>query len=178
MPEAIHTDRLILRSLTQEVFNHVFSTMDEKALEDYFGGQEALNKQRNRYNKGLTTFNRSFYNFQILEKQSGRLIGNCGFHTWYTEHSRAEIGYDITDPADWGKGYMSEAVRVVLSFGFERLGLNRIEALVGPNNEASLSIVRKYGFVQEGVLKSHYCKNGVMEDSVIFGLLRQDYYSE
>lgn len=175
VPETIHTDRLVLRPLTQEVFDHVFSALDDDALEAYFGGKEALNKHRSRYQKGLTTFNRSFYVFQIIERATGKLIGNCGFHTWYTEHSRAEIGYDITDQANWGKGYMSEAVRAIIPFGFDKMQLNRIEALVGPDNQASLAIIRKFGFVQEGILRGHYYKNGVMEDSVIFGLLRSDY---
>lgn len=173
--EEIHTERLILRSLTQDVYDHVFSDYSEDALQDFFGGHEALEKNRSRYEKGLTTFNRSFHNFQLLLKDSGELIGTCGFHTWYTEHSRAEIGYDITNPGHWGKGYMSEAVREIIRYGFERLSLNRIEALVAPGNNASLSILQKFGFVKEGYLRSHYFKNGNMEDSVMYGLLKEDF---
>jgi ribosomal-protein-alanine N-acetyltransferase len=53
--------------------------------------------------------------------------------------------------------------------------LNRIEAFIGPGNIPSLKLIAKSGFIQEGHLRGHYCKKGIMEDSLVFGLLREEY---
>ena len=62
-----------------------------------------------------------------------------------------EIGYHLL-PAHWGKGYATEAARLILAFGFEILGLPRIHAVVLPRNRPSLRIVDKLGFTQKGTL--------------------------
>lgn len=50
-----------------------------------------------------------------------------------------------------------------------------MEAFIGPNNIASQKVVLRQGFKQEGILKDHYCTNGVIGDSIVFGLLKKDY---
>ena len=55
------------------------------------------------------------------------------------------------------------------------MGLNRIEAFVSPANEPSLRLLRGFGFAEEGRLRGHYCKNGMIEDSLCFGLLRNEW---
>ena len=70
---------------------------------------------------------------------------------------------------------MTEAIDPIIGYGFNTLNLNRIEAYVGPDNLASLSILKKQNFKNEGLLKSHYFKNGIAEDSLVFALLREDW---
>ena len=129
-----------------------------------------------KFRKGLTMHNRSFRNFLLIDKDGGNVIGKCGFHTWYPDHSRAEIGYNMINDEVKGKGYMKEAMRPILNYGFETMKLNRIEAFIGRRNEASQRLVKGCGFVEEGVMREHYCKNGVIEDSVCFSLLRREFY--
>jgi ribosomal-protein-alanine N-acetyltransferase len=136
---------------------------------------EALEKEKQKYKIGLSTHNRSFVNFQILDKTNGKMLGACGFHSWYTDHARAEIGYALHDENTKAKGMMSEAMKAVLHYGFERMRLNRVEAFISPKNIPSLKLAAKFGFTEEGLLRSHYCKDGNMEDSAVFGLLREEY---
>jgi ribosomal-protein-alanine N-acetyltransferase len=70
---------------------------------------------------------------------------------------------------------MKEALVPIINFGFEEMKLNRIEAFVGPKNEASMKLVKKFGFKHEGVMRQHYNYNGTLEDSLVFGLLREEY---
>jgi len=63
----------------------------------------------------------------------------------------------------------------IIDYGFNTMQLNRIEAFISPNNIASQKTVLGQGFRQEGVLKEHYCKDDVIEDSLVFGLLKKDY---
>ncbi len=71
-----------------------------------------------------------------------------------------------------GKGYTSEATITLIKYGFTKLNLNRIEAIIAPENTASLKIIEKLGMQKEGHLKQHYMSSGAAEDSIIFGILK------
>lgn len=175
--ELLETERLRLRKVTPEVYAHVFDVFDDEELQHFFGhpNQEEVKKEFNRFRNGLTTFNKTFLLFHLLEKNSGRNIGSCGFHTWYTDHARAEIFYMLTDESLRNTGLMREAMETVVRYGFEVMQLNRIEAFISPTNVPSLQLVKGFHFRQEGHLRQHYCKNNVHEDSLVFGLLREEY---
>jgi [ribosomal protein S5]-alanine N-acetyltransferase len=53
--------------------------------------------------------------------------------------------------------------------------LNRIEAFVGTENEASKRLVKGLGFTEEGLLRGHYINNGIAEDSLVYGLLKSEF---
>ena len=118
---------------------------------------------------------KSFLYFHLLEKHTNSVIGWCGYHTWFTQHRRAEIGYVLNDDSNKGKGYMKEALPAVLKYGFEKMDLHRIEALVAPGNIPSLKLLQHTGFTHEGLLRQHYMKNSLLEDSAIFSLLCHEY---
>lgn len=175
--ELLETDRLHLRKITPAEYAYVFESYDDDALQHFFGhaSTEDVKKEGERFRKGLTTFNKTFLLFHLLEKNSGRNIGSCGFHTWYTDHARAEIFYMLTDESLRNTGLMREAMATIIRYGFEVMKLNRIEAFISPNNVPSLQLVKGFHFRQEGHLRQHYCKNNVLEDSLVFGLLREEY---
>lgn len=176
--EEIITERLILKKLTPEIYHFVFENLAEPDLMIFFGfdSWQELSKEKDKYEKGISTYNRSFLNFQLIDKQSNRIIGWCGFHTWYTEHNRAELGYMLRDEESKGKGIMTEALKPIIEYGFNEMKLSRIEAFVGPDNQPSQKLLKKLKFVQEGLLRQHYFKNNKMEDSLVFSLLKNEYY--
>ena len=170
------TPRLILKILSPEDFIYTFENNSESEIKKILGhnSDEEYLKEKNKYENGYTTYNRSFKYFQIIKKNSGTIIGGCGFHNWYPDHRRAELGYVITEEEFKGKRIMSEALEVVIDYGFNKLNLHRIEALVGTNNIPSLKLMGKFNFVKEGVLRQHYFVNNQFEDSVIFSKLHSD----
>lgn len=129
----------------------------------------------NQYLRRIYDFNQSFVNFLMVSREENRVIGMCGFHTVVKSHNRGEIGYEIYREEHKRKGYMSEALPEILRYGFEVMELHRIEALIGPNNTASLALVNRIGFVREGYLREHYLRKGIYEDSVMFSLLRNEF---
>ena len=167
----------MLRSLNNEQYIEVIENYSDEALMEFFGyaNSEELVKEKERYKGGLTMFNKSFFFFHMVEKVSGKTVGWCGYHTWYIPHQRAEIGYTIYDPANRNKGFMKEALPLVLAYGFDKMGLNRIEAFTSPENNISMNLLLKNGFEREGLLREHYKSEGAIGDSVVFGLLRKDY---
>jgi len=174
--EYVDTPRLRLRLVSDEQYAEILHSASDNELALFFGFSRAeqVQAERAKAQKGVATYNRLFRVFHILQPQDQRNIGWCGFHSWYTEHSRAEIGYALHSSDDWGRGYMSEVLPFVLQYGWEALQLHRIEAFIGPENSASLRLVQKLGFIQEGHLRQHYRKQGRIEDSLVFALLRSD----
>jgi ribosomal-protein-alanine N-acetyltransferase len=172
--EIIETPRVRLRKITPEVYNFVFSNYNNDELKFFFGfaDDESLEKERDKYEKGLSTYNRSFLYFQLL--QNDKVIGTAGFHTWYHDHSRAEIFYVLRDDAYKRQGIMSGLMPLLLNYGFNTMKLHRIEAMTATYNEPSIRLLQKSGFKREGHLREHYFVNGKMEDSLIFSLLKSE----
>ncbi|GGJ87526.1 hypothetical protein GCM10010123_16390 [Pilimelia anulata] len=86
----------------------------------------------------------------------------------------AKLGYAVR-AADWGRGYATDACRTMLDFGFGPLGLHRVSAAVGPDNAASLAVVRKLGMRHEGRLRDHVHTNDAWRDSELFSILRAEW---
>ncbi|RQO30281.1 N-acetyltransferase [Taibaiella sp. KBW10] len=172
----IETDLLRLRLLGEAEYKYIFECLSDPEIIELLGldSEEALQKEKAKYVRGYITFNKSFLFIQVLDKE-GRHIGMSGFHTWYLDHARAEIFYILYNDENKGKGIMSEALPAIISYGFNEMKLNRIEAMIEPNNMASLKLVEKFNFSREGEMIDHYCKDGVMENSVIYGLLKTTY---
>jgi len=110
----------------------------------------------------------------ICLQSTGEMIGDMGFYRLDRENYKSEIGY-ILGPAYWRKGYAAEAMKVVLKFGFEVLGLNKIESDINPENLASIHLVLKMGFKQEAHLRQNLLFEGKFLDSLIFGLLSSEW---
>lgn len=175
--EILSTEHLSLRKLTPEVFDYIYAIYSDEALMHFLGlaDEKALEIEKEKHQKGLSTFNRSFLYFHIIHKKTDQIIGWCGYHTWYLDHHRAEIGYGLFDDSFKGKGIMTEAFKPILDYGFHKMNLHRVEAFIAPENVPSIKLVEKFGFQKEGVLKEHYFKDNVMEDSAVFSLLQQHY---
>lgn len=170
---ALETERLLLKKFTPEDFIYIFENYPEQEIKILLGHKTdaEFQKEKSRYLKGYTTYNRSFVFFQLIHKTENKIIGGCGFHNWLAEHSRAELGYELTDDNFKNQGLMTEAVTTIINFGFSIMKLHRIEAIVGPDNIPSLKIMEHFNFIKEGILKEHYLVNGIYEDSIIFSKL-------
>ena len=175
--EEIFTERLILRKLTQECFDYIHSEMTQAEQFKTLGlkSNEELLKEKEKYKNGLSSHNKKFLYYQLIDKKTKEIIGWCGFHTWYTDHNRAEIGYELFDDNYKGQGIMSEVIALTVNYGFRNMGLERIEAFVGPNNTPSIKLLKRMNFKKEGLLKHHYFHNNRMDDSIIFALLKSEY---
>ena len=174
--EIITTERLKLRKITPEVYNYIFENYSAEQIIKFLGIKpEEFAAEKEKLEKGMTTFNKSFLYFQIIDKSFDIIIGWCGFHTWYTTHNRAEIGYGLFNDDYKVKGIMTEAINPIINYGFAEMNLHRIEAFIGPKNAPSLNLINKLGFKQEGLMREHFCKDNVMQDSLVFSLLKKEY---
>ena len=141
--------------------------MDEPPVADYVQAQAIIDFY-------LEPEGRTHNRWGIVQRADSRLIGTCGYHKWEKAYFRAEIGYDLS-PDCWGQGYMTEALRAVMRHGFERMGLNRIDALVYIKNDRSIQLLQRLGFKQEGLLRDYICLDGIFFDHFLFALLRREW---
>ena len=105
--------------------------------------KQYLSYIQNRYTLG------DFYDWAVIDRESRRMIGTCGFTAIDTVNNSAEIGY-VLNPDFKGRGYATEVARRVMEFGFEELGLHRIEARFMEGNLASKRVMEKLGMTFEG----------------------------
>ena len=174
--ESYCTDRIILRRVEPKDHLFLVKHKNELLVRRFLNinDHDTWVTEKGKIEKGLSTWSFSFCNFYLFEKENGQPLGHCGFHFWNLRHQKAELGYMIYDPANYGKRFMQEACEFVVSFGFKELKLVRIEAMTSPFNEASKRILRNLGFEEEGLLRKNYIKNKEPEDSIMFGLINSD----
>jgi ribosomal-protein-alanine N-acetyltransferase len=92
------------------------------------------------------------------------------------EHNCGEVAYVLAEKY-WGNGYATEAVKKVLSFGFEELNLNRIEADFFAENLASERVLQKAGLIKEGTFRQRYIKFDTYHDAVLYAALKSEPYT-
>lgn len=118
----------------------------------------------------------SGYVFAIAELSSDEFIGGIGLEI-NIRFNRAELGFWIGEPF-WNQGYISEATKEVLRFGFEEVGLNKIIAHHFLNNPASGKVMRKNAMIKEGELKEHIKKEGAYKSLVLYRLTQTEYFDQ
>lgn len=170
----LETDRLVLREITKKDVDEVFSCFSNENVTRYYGQETFQNIEQAE--KLIELFSKN-YNEQkgvrwgIERKETKGIIGTMGFNAWSPKHKRAELGYEI-HPDYWRKGYTSEAVAEVITYGLEVMKLNRIGAVVFIDNEASNQLLIKFGFQNEGVLRQYLYQNGIAHDTYVYSLIK------
>jgi [ribosomal protein S5]-alanine N-acetyltransferase len=119
---------------------------------------------------------RQVYNGAIVEKTSRALIGSCTLILQSPDNRIGELGY-ILNRRYWNRGYMTEAVRRLISFGFAELGVQRIFATCNPANTGSYRVMEKAGMQKEGYLRSSRFVKGAWSDALQYAILQTDWQS-
>jgi RimJ/RimL family protein N-acetyltransferase len=111
----------------------------------------------------------------IVDKSSGRHIGNVKLGPIHWIHRCATLGILIGEKEFWGKGIGLEATRLMAEYGFERLNLHRIDLGVFAEHAAAVRCYEKAGFKVEGRLREDLFQKGEYKDRLWMGLLRSEY---
>jgi len=111
--------------------------------------------------------------FVIVLRDGGRPIGTLAVFHFEESVGSAEIGY-VLGREHWGKGLMKEALDGFVEFAFAALELKRLEAELDPRNEASVKVLERVGFTNEGRRRRNYFAKGEVTDTGLYGMLSQD----
>jgi RimJ/RimL family protein N-acetyltransferase len=172
------TDRLVLRPLNPADAPSIQEKASVRAIADttisiphpYPVGEAEryITRQLNAWKAGHSV------TFGIERKSQEEIYGVLEIRDIEQEHSQAELSFWVAAEF-WGQGYMSEALKPVVGFGFNDLRLNRLYAYHMLRNPGSGKVLQKNGFVREGVLRQRIRKWGVFEDVALWAILRNDW---
>ena len=110
----------------------------------------------------------------MVDPKNSRFVGACGLNQFRMEHKIANLGYWVRRTA-MGQGYAPAATRLLARFGFEQLGLNRIEIVVAGGNIPSQRAAEKAGAIHEGVLRARLSIHDKVHDAVIHSFIPADF---
>lgn len=113
--------------------------------------------------------------FAVRRLDSDELVGTCQLRDVDMRHESAELVVRIGDKRQRGKGVGTEAVRLLLEYGFNQLGLNRIQLHVFSDNLPAIRVYEKVGFIREGVMREHSLIEGERKDALLMAVLRRDF---
>jgi RimJ/RimL family protein N-acetyltransferase len=172
----INTKRLKLREITQQDFQAVHEYASDPETVKYmpFGPntEEETQEFINRNLKRQQDDPRTDYGFGIILKTENRFIGACGIHG--VSEVQASIGY-ILNRRYWSHGYATEAAKALVDYLFRELGVHRVFASCDPENHASIRVLEKVGMSLEGRLRENMNIRGEYRDSLIFGLVIDEW---
>ena len=134
-----------------------------------FKSPEAM--RREFLQTGLVTEDSELF---LIEDHHQHIIGTITHFKSRTPASR-EIGYRLFDPQRCGRGYTSEATRLLVDYLFNAYPYHRLELLMDPQNTASERIAQKNGFTQEGLMRQAFFIHGSMRDVKMYSLLRPEW---
>jgi ribosomal-protein-alanine N-acetyltransferase len=170
----LETERLILREIIESDKPIILAGYSDPRVNQFmsvsYHNLKEVNEQLEWY-KSIRLENTGNW-WGICLKTTGEMIGNAGFNKWDKKHNNAEIGYWILPPYQ-GKAYGREAISAIIEFGFSKMRLHRIEAIIEPENLSSIGLTSKLGFLHEGTRRDCEFINGKYVDLEIWAKLNK-----
>lgn len=173
----LETERLKLVELGYQHVQGLFEILSIEEVMRYYGSDSFTTP--NEAMKLIEIFQKNYkekrgIRWGIVLKRNKRLIGSLGLNSLLLKNKRAEIGYEL-HPNYWRNGFTIEAIKEVLRFSYNELGLNRVGAVVYPENEPSLRLLRGLGFTQEGILRDYMYQSNQYHDTIVLSLLKHEW---
>jgi len=157
----ITTERLLLRQIIFSDIDNIFKGLSHPDIIEYYGvnfkSLEATKEQMTFY--ADLERNETGIWFAICSLDNKTFYGAGGLNSLSKEHKKAEIGFWLLTEF-WGQGIMAEAIPLICNYGFDKLGLHRIEGFVETNNINCKRAMSKLDFQHEGTMIDCEIKNG------------------
>jgi RimJ/RimL family protein N-acetyltransferase len=178
----LETDRLILRPLGSGDYEAFYSygSVPENMTYMIFGPYTAQSA------KGFLEMVENWwkddppkiYEFAVMLKENGRMIGNCGLYLDDEKRATGTLGWCIHRDY-WNRGYATEFAKALLKFGFEELNMHRIHAECNADNTGSAKVMEHAGMRREGhFINNRFERVGDQKmwySEFFYGILRDEY---
>ncbi|MBR4471100.1 MAG: GNAT family N-acetyltransferase [Erysipelotrichaceae bacterium] len=173
----IETERLILRRFTPEDAKDMYENWASDPLVTKYltwPVHESVEVSKMVIGSWIASYHDGgYFNWAIESKDDGKVIGNISVVKLKEEALAADIGYALSR-SYWGQGIMTEALKAVMDFLFDEVGLNRVAACHDPNNPASGRVMEKAGMKYEGILREAGKNNTGICDEVWHSMIRSE----
>ncbi len=168
----LETNRLLLRQVSPADEQGLFQSYSDPVVMKYLStpldNRDAIQGVLEDYIQGFAEGNSLIWTISL--KQTGMFAGTAGFEEFSFLDGKADLGFTLLQSYQ-GNGYMTEALLKILSYGFNTMNINRIQATVVPENTSSSTLLKRLGFSKEGHMKKSVFFNGSFHDELIFALL-------
>ena len=177
--EIIKTDRIILRPIKEDDFEEMKELTKNEQVWNYFTSNLANEEQLLEW---IKTAVRSIENkerlaFTIIDRQNDKIIGSTSLGNFSKRDQRIEIGWTWISENVQGTGLNQIVKLALLRYCFEKLNLERVESKTDVLNIAARNGLKKSGFTEEGILRSHtLLANGRRRDTIFYGFLKKEWY--
>ncbi|MCA1899140.1 MAG: GNAT family N-acetyltransferase [Chloroflexi bacterium] len=151
---------------------------EQRRLADDSPAQLWSEKKLKEYVEKRAENNPQSFRFWIRALADDALIGGVSLWVASWTHAEAWMGIFIGDRAYWGRGYGTDAVRLILQYGFLELNLRRVSLGLHAYNERARKSYEKCGFVMEGRMRGEGLRDGVHYDSLWMGILREEWLAQ
>ena len=172
----IRGEKVDLVAVSSEYLEHYHRWINDPEVVDMLGVSRlplSMQDEREWLEEALDR-QKEARSFTILTKK-GHPIGNIGFNHLTYNNRHGTIGIMIGEKGFWNRGYGTDAMRTLMRFGFEELGLIRIELRVDSMNERAIACYKKCGFVVEGRSRKHTFVNGEYHDDLEMAILLEEW---
>lgn len=173
--QKIKTERFLLRQFIESDIDNVFKGLSDPEIIKYYGVSyktlEAT-KEQMEFFTNLEKEGTGIW-WAICSLDNTIFYGAGGLNNLNKEHKKAEIGFWLLKDY-WGQGIMTEVMPFICEFGFNKLGLHRIEGLVETENLNCKNAMKKLDFKHEGTMRDCEIKNGKFISLDIYAKLRSE----
>lgn len=114
--------------------------------------------------------------FVVINRQTGQIVGSTRLYEFFPHLGTTLLGYTWYSRHEQGNGINTHCKFLLLRYVFETLGLERVELRADTRNARSIAAMRKIGFTEEGILRSHLpVADGTRRDSIVFSMLKEEW---
>jgi len=170
-------DKIKLRALTKADLTKTLEWNNLDDIRDLYSGHPfPVNREMEEkwYEKiMISNFPITVFGIEIIKSKN--LIGLTLLKDINLINRCAEFAVYIGETNERGKGYSKEATLQTLEFAFNKLGLNRVFLKVFSDNKNAVSLYKKCGFTEEGILRKSVYKNGIYKDELVMAILQKEY---
>jgi ribosomal-protein-alanine N-acetyltransferase len=171
----LKTDRLLLRQFNENDLENVFKGLSHPDIIQYYGvSYQTLEdtKEQMKFFADLELTGTGIW-WAVCSPDNQTFYGAGGLNNLSKAHKKAEIGFWLLTDF-WGKGIMTEAMPLICDYGFEHLGLHRIEGFVETDNANCKSAMAKLKFQHEGTMQDCEIKDGRFISLDIYAKIRNE----
>lgn len=177
----LHSKRLLLRPISIIDLYDLYQLQCNEQVARYntIGIPDDVNFTQNLIENAINdkiTFHKTNFWWGIFLKEKNQFIGEAGMNLSITKYKSGEIFYSL-NPIYWKKGYATEAVETILTYGFVDLVLHRISAGVATENESSIRLLERVGMTREGKHRKILPIRGEWWDNYHYAILEEDFFS-
>ena len=173
----LNTERLTLREFSRGDLDAFHAISSDPTVARHLAFGPTSQKESRRLIDFAIDSQRADPRFQyalaLVEQSTSELIGSCGLALSAAQPRVAEV-YFALRPTSWGRGYATEALKAIISFGLDTLKLHRIWGQAVIANPAAALVMRKAGMSHEGMIRKAISKGGRWEDAFQYAILESD----